>query len=126
MFAEQEDLEDEDLGEDVAPEALDASEEDDDEEDDAALTEDEEEGDEASLDELLAERSKSRRGGEEAEEEEDLMSLVPEPDVAIEEVLPVKVIPVKDQEEFVCARCHLVKKKSQLVDEGRQLCRDCA
>ncbi|MGH2755878.1 MAG: DUF4193 family protein, partial [Actinomycetota bacterium] len=49
----------------------------------------------------------------------------PEPDVQSAEPLPAKLKPVKDQQEFVCARCHLVKKKSQLADEKRGLCRDC-
>lgn len=99
---------------------------DEDEDDDAALAEEDDEEEEASLEELLAERSAPKRTGDDVEEEDDIMALVPEPDVAIDEVLPVRVIPVKDQEEFVCARCHLVKKKVQMVDADRRLCRDCA
>lgn len=131
MFADKEELEDQDPIEedesldDVALE--DVSIEDEDEEDDDALAgdDDEDEAEEASLEELLAERSATKRTGEDVEEEEDIMALVPEPDV-IDEVLPVRVIPVKDEEEFVCANCHLVKKKVQLVDAERRLCRDCA
>jgi hypothetical protein len=131
VFADKEELEDQDPIEedesldDVALE--DVSIEDEDEEDDDALAgdDDEDEAEEASLEELLAERSATKRTGEDVEEEEDIMALVPEPDV-IDEVLPVRVIPVKDEEEFVCANCHLVKKKVQLVDAERRLCRDCA
>lgn len=101
---------------------------DDDDDEDVLAVEGEEaaEGDEASLEELLAERTAARRGSEEAEDEDELLALVPEPDVLVDEVLPLRVVPVRDTEEFVCARCHLVKKKVQLVDEDRQLCRDCA
>ncbi|MEA2499014.1 MAG: hypothetical protein QOH26_1419 [Actinomycetota bacterium] len=131
MFADKEEPEDQDPIEDdeslddVALE--DVSIEDEDEEDDDSLEgdDDEDEAEEASLEELLAERSATKRTGEDVEEEEDIMALVPEPDV-IDEVLPVRVIPVKDEEEFVCANCHLVKKKVQLVDAERRLCRDCA
>jgi hypothetical protein len=149
VFADEEELEDEDLLEDDDPdedEALledvvlgdDPLEEDDetladdplvaesdDDEDDAVLpAEDDEEG-EASLEELLAERSAARRGTDEADDDDDILALASEPDLPLDVALPVKVIPVKDQEEFVCAKCHLVKKKVQLVDAARQLCRDC-
>ncbi len=81
---------------------------------------------ESSLDELLAPRSPTRRGREDAEEEEDIISaLVPDADIAVAERLPSVVLPIKDHQEFVCTSCHLVKARSQLVDEARGLCRDC-
>ena len=91
-----------------------------------ALAVDDDEGDESSLDELLAQRAATRRGSDESEDDDDIMSLASEkePDV-IKEVIPARVIPVKDRQEFVCKRCHLVKLRAQLADEDRVLCRDC-
>lgn len=116
-----EDSDDEELDEvEVAPEDL--------EEEEAALAtdEDDDDSDESSLEELLAKRSATRRAADEPEEDEDILSsLASEQEPAIPEALPTKVIPVKDRLEFVCARCHLVKARSQLADAERQLCRDC-
>lgn len=90
--------------------------------------EEEEEGEvgETSLDQLLARRSAARRGTDDAEDEDDILSLTSEVEPG-EKSLPnaTKVIPVKDRQEFVCTRCHLVKKRSQLADAERVLCRDC-
>ena len=88
-------------------------------------SDDDEEDEEASLDELLAKRSASRRGTDDSDDDDDIMSFVPEPDLGSVDPIPSKLKPVKNQEEFVCANCHLVKKKSQLADEKRGLCRDC-
>lgn len=98
------------------------------EEEEAALqTDDEdEESDEASLEELLAQRASARRGADDAEEEDDIMALSTEKDTAAATALPSKVIPIKDEQEFVCKSCFLVKARSQLVDEKRMYCRDCA
>lgn len=98
------------------------------EEEEAALqTDDEdEESDEASLEELLAQRASARRGADDAEEEDDIMALSSEKDTAAATALPSKVIPIKDEQEFVCKSCFLVKARSQLVDEKRMYCRDCA
>lgn len=132
MFADDDELEEkQDITEDdglLEEDGALTDDAEDEDEDDVLAGDDEEEADEASLDELLAERSSTRRGTEDAEDEdEDIMALVPEPELpALDEVLPVRVIPLKDQEEFVCANCHLVKKKVQLVDAKRRLCRDCA
>ncbi len=116
---EKEELEDEedleDLDED--PEEVEAK---------LALAGDDDEGDESSLDELLTQRAAARRGTDDSEDEDDIMSLASEkePDV-MKEVIPARVIPVKDRQEFVCKRCHLVKLRAQLADEDRVLCRDC-
>lgn len=91
-----------------------------------AAGDDEPDAAEDSLDELLAPHASTRRGREESEEEEDIISaLVPDPDIAVVEPLPSVVLPIKDNQEFVCNSCHLVKARSQLVDESRGLCRDC-
>lgn len=74
----------------------------------------------ASLDELLAKRADEK--GEEAEEE-SILDL--ERDDEKSESLATKVLP-KQQDEFVCKNCFLVKHRSQLADKKRMYCRDCA
>jgi hypothetical protein len=99
------------------------------EDEDAAAAlddDDDDDSEDASLDELLAQRSAARRGTDDSDEDADeILSFVPEPDMGSVEPLPSKILPVKDQMEFVCKRCHLAKKKSQLADAERMLCRDC-
>jgi hypothetical protein len=90
----------------------------------------EEEGEEegaaaTSLDELLAQRAAARRGGDEVEDDDDIMALASERTEKLTEASTARVIPIKDRQEFVCNRCHLVKAKSQLADPQRGLCRDC-
>jgi Domain of unknown function (DUF4193) len=107
-------------------EELEASDEEDEDIAQLAAGDDEPDPAESSLDELLAPHASTRRGREESEEEEDIISaLVPDPDIAVVEPLPSVVLPIKDNQEFVCTSCHLVKARSQLVDESRGLCRDC-
>lgn len=108
---EEEEIDDDDLEEEEAKASM--------------AGDDDEEDEEASLDELLAKRSASRRGTDDSDDDDDIMSFVPEPDLGSVEPLPSKLKPIKDQQEFVCASCHLVKKRSQLADEKRGLCRDC-
>ncbi|MFN2389732.1 MAG: DUF4193 family protein [Actinomycetota bacterium] len=86
---------------------------------------DDEDGEDPSVEELLTQRTPARRVADEAEEDDDIMALASERDIPLNEPLPTKVVPIKDRAEFVCARCRLVKLKSQLVDEQRTLCRDC-
>jgi hypothetical protein len=86
---------------------------------------DEEESDQASLDELLAQRRAAKRGSD-ADDEADIMAFRPEPTGSGNERIPVRIAPVRDQQEFVCKRCHLVKPRVQLADAARGLCRDCA
>ncbi|MEA2433169.1 MAG: hypothetical protein QOG54_626 [Actinomycetota bacterium] len=89
---------------------------------------DDEEGDEeASLEELLAQRAAGRRaaGDDSESDEDDIMALASEKEPTGAETIRTKVIPIKDQQEFVCKRCFLVKARSQLADETRMLCRDC-
>lgn len=117
------------LNDDLEPEdELEADDDEDIEEQEAALaTDDEDDGEDTSLDELLAQRASARRGADEADEDEDdIMALASEKDTPASASLPNKVIPIKDQQEFVCKSCYLVKAKSQLADEARMYCRDCA
>ena len=121
MSAEHDEIENE---EELEDDELEASEDD----DDIALaaTDDEDEDDESSLEELLAQRAAARRGTDETEDDDDLMALSSEPDVIPSiEPIPARVIPLKDRQEFVCNRCHLVKARVQLADADRGLCRDC-
>ncbi|HEX3326570.1 MAG TPA: DUF4193 family protein [Actinomycetota bacterium] len=117
---QEQDLEDEELEADPDdPELLVAADE------DMTADEDTDSSDE-NLDEILTARPSPRRGREEPEEEEDIISaLVPDPDLVAVEPLPSVVVPIKDQQEFVCSNCHLVKARSQLADAERGLCRDC-
>jgi hypothetical protein len=126
---EQEELEapeaEEEL-EDVEAEELEGDEgEDADEgEDTEAVAADDDEDGSTSLDELLAQRAAARRGGDE-DDDDALMALASEADEPVSEAITTRVIPMKDRQEFVCNRCHLVKAKSQLADSQRGLCRDC-
>jgi len=87
----------------------------------AGTEEDEDEAQvEASLEELIA--KKSERPNSE-EEEDDEAVLVSRDDSR--ESLTTKVLPMQ-QNEFVCNSCYLVKHRSQLADQRRVLCRDCA
>ncbi|MBA2312919.1 MAG: DUF4193 family protein [Actinobacteria bacterium] len=58
-------------------------------------------------------------------DEDEIMSLVSDVDDPITDVIPTRVTPIKNGQEFVCARCHLVKPRVQLADAHRGLCRDC-
>lgn len=92
----------------------------------AMAADDDEDSEEASLEELLAQRAAGRRAaGEPDDEDDDIMALSSEREPTGAEVIRTKVIPLKDRQEFVCKRCHLVKARSQLADEERMLCRDC-
>jgi Domain of unknown function (DUF4193) len=98
-----------------------------DDDDDDDVGDDEDEEDQASLEELLAAKASGRKAGEDADDEPDIMSLSSEPEEppSLEDPIPLRVAPVKDQKEFVCNSCHLVKQKVQLADAERGLCRDC-
>jgi hypothetical protein len=83
--------------------------------------EEEESGDE-SLEDILAKRPEERVVAVE-EEDDSILSL--DRDERLE-TLSVRVIP-KQESEFVCQKCHLVKPiRSQLKDRERMYCRDCA
>ena len=92
----------------------------------AAASEDDDEEDDASLDQLLSQRAASRRGSDDSEDDDDIMALATEKEPrGSVDVIPARVIPIKDRQEFVCQRCYLVKARSQLADADRTLCRDC-
>jgi hypothetical protein len=125
---ETEALEDEDLDdlEDVEDPDLDvdpAADEEDDEGDDSGADEDSEQ---ASLEELLAQRAAARRGTDDSDEDSDIMALSSEAKARTEEPLTTRIAPLRARQEFVCARCHLVKPRVQLANPERGLCRDCA
>jgi hypothetical protein len=61
---------------------------------------------------------------EAAAEEEDDAALTIAREERLEP-LAVKVVPPQSS-EFVCKKCYLVKHRSQLKDEKKMLCRDCA
>lgn len=111
---EEPDLEDEDDVED--PEEVEAE---------LAASTEEDDSDETSLDELLAQRAARRAPDESDDDVEDIMTLASEREPTMREPLPSRVIPIRDRQEFVCSNCHLVKKRSQLADADRALCRDC-
>lgn len=97
---------------------------DDDEEELPSDDEDDEEEDDA-FEGLLGHRPTGRRTDAGSDDDgEDIMSLVPEPDLPNVDPPPAKLTPVKAH-EFVCTKCRLVKKRSQLADPRRMLCRDC-
>jgi Domain of unknown function (DUF4193) len=82
----------------------------------------EEEGGDESLEDILAKRPEERVVAVE-EEDDSVLSLDREERL---ETLAVRVIP-KQESEFVCQKCHLVKPiRSQLKDRERMYCRDCA
>jgi hypothetical protein len=128
VLDEGEGLEDDESLDESLDEA-DSTGEDDDESDEgdapaAAGSGEEDDSDEASLDELLAKRSSKADPGD---SDDDIMTFIgPPEDETIAEPLPTKAQPMRDRQEFVCKRCHLVKPRVQLADEARGLCRDCA
>lgn len=96
-----------------------------DEDESEELPPQDDEEDEGALEELLAHRPSARRtNGDSDEDGEDILSFIPEPDLPNVDPPPAKLRPVKAQ-EFVCSKCRLVKKRSQLADRKRMLCRDC-
>jgi hypothetical protein len=128
-LAEEDILDDDDLGDDEEGDLDDeeggAADGDEDEEESAASakkTKEEEDEDEleidhdveATLDEILKERLVVV---EEDEEEDETPERADESDTG-------KVAP-KRPDEFVCQSCFLVKHPSQLADPKRQYCRDC-
>ena len=111
--------------EEVDDELVSEEEVDDEAEATVVADDDDDEDGSTSLDELLAQRAAARRTGDDPDDDEALMALVSEADDPVTEAITTRVIPMKDRQEFVCKRCHLVKAKSQLADPQRGLCRDC-
>ena len=88
-----------------------------------ATEEEEEEAGDESLEDILAKRPEERVIAVEEEEDDSILSLDREERL---ETLTVRVVP-KQESEFVCQKCHLVKPiRSQLADRQRMYCRDCA
>jgi hypothetical protein len=110
-----EDVEDEELDDETARAEGDSSA------DDSSADDTEQ----ASLEELLAQRAAGRRGTDDSDEDSDIMALASELKKPDHESAMTRVAPVRARQEFVCARCHLVKPRVQLADAERRLCRDC-
>ena len=85
---------------------------------------DPEEQTEQSLEALKARRADSAADlGDDADPFEAELDL-PGADLGDEE-LSIRVVP-KQADEFTCTRCFLVHHRSQLADEKRVICSDCA
>ena len=93
-------------------------------EDDATVLAEDGDAEQTSWEELLAQRA-AKHGAEDGDEVSDLMSLADEP-VPVVESAPRRPSGVRERGEFMCRSCHLVKPRTQLADEARVLCRDCA
>ena len=83
-----------------------------DDEDDLSLDQDVE----LALDEVLAE---TMRLTTEIEDDEDTAPDVDDKSDPTETILP------KQDDEFRCSSCRLLKKMSQMADKSKNLCRDC-
>ena len=85
----------------------------------------EEDQSEESLEELKARRHDKNSGKVDEDEAEAAESFeLPGADLSHEE-LAVEVRPRQD-DEFTCMSCFLVHPRSQLADEKKMICRDCA
>jgi hypothetical protein len=79
---------------------------------------------EESLDELITRKPEQPTGV--AEDEDDIafeLELAGTDEVSDE--LSIRPVP-KQENEFTCSRCFLVKHKSQLANARKKECRDCA
>ena len=116
---DDEDLdEDADFADDSDVDYDDESDVDDENED--ADEDDDESDEEESLDAILTKETPRRTRLEDSDE----IDFAGQPDPISAELM-TRADPLRDNQEFVCSRCHLVKARSQLADRERQLCRDC-
>lgn len=91
---------------------------------DTPRTNHDEEQTEQSLEALKARRNESAADlGDDADPFEAELDL-PGADLGDEE-LAIRVVP-KQADEFTCQSCWMVHHRSQLVDEKKMICRDCA
>ena len=128
----EDDLEPEDEDLEPAEDDLEAGDEALDEDEDVAgephdAAEADESEDDESLDQILNQRSAARAGKDDDgdREDADILAFSGDRDDTVSGELRTRVKPMRDTQEFVCKRCHLVKARSQLADASRQLCRDC-
>jgi len=111
-------------GDEAGPDDLESAEEVDDDPDAALAPPEEDDEEEQTTPAALIMRRPPAAAAADRDEDE-IMSLVSDVDDPITEVIPTRVTPIKDGQEFVCARCYLVKPRVQLADAHRGLCRDC-
>jgi hypothetical protein len=78
-------------------------------------------GEVESIQDLLVKQE--ARDDQEEETEDSVLNLTR--DDIRDESVAVKVVPPQPN-EFTCRKCYLVKHRSQLKDETKMLCRDCA
>jgi hypothetical protein len=119
------DLEEEDADADAYEEDEEFEDDDDDDEEEEVLDEDEDEDEDEALDELEEEELEMLTEDEAAEslpvdELEELRQLRREAMALETEAEGVH------EDEFVCSSCFLVKRRTQLADPKRMVCRDCA
>ena len=80
---------------------------------------------EDSIEELKSRRVDKRSSSVDVDETEQAEGFeLPGADLSGEE-LSVRVLP-RQADEFTCSRCFLVHHRSQLADEKKLICRDCA
>jgi hypothetical protein len=85
----------------------------------------EEDQNEESLEELKARRHDAQSGSVDVDEAEVAEGFeLPGADLSGEE-LTVRVVPMQT-DEFRCSKCFLVHHRSQLADEKKMICKDCA
>ena len=85
----------------------------------------EEELREDSIEELKARRADKTSGSVDEDETDAAEGFeLPGADLSGEE-LSVRVLP-RQADEFTCSKCFLVHHRSQLVDEKKMICADCA
>lgn len=78
---------------------------------------------ESSLEELLQKKA-AERPAEEAEDDVLDLELSHEEQVGSDSLV-IKALP-KQENEFTCRSCFLVKHQSQLANRRKSICRDCA
>ncbi len=89
-----------------------------------ASREDDESSVESSLDELLAKKAADPKLEDDEDDVLDLDVDIPADDSSLDP-LAVKAVP-QQANEFTCRSCFLVKHRSQLANEKKLICTDCA
>lgn len=123
---DESDLAEDDLVEDLDEVIDDVIEDESDEDEDGGEDEEDEEAEEEALDELEAEELDMLTDDEESEtlavDEAAVLRDIRRAEMSMDEEGAGGV----KADEFVCSKCYLVKRSSQLADRRRKICRDCA